>query len=209
MLAGVFDVHGLGAVAIVALVCGVVFAESGLLVGFWLPGDTVLFPAGLATADPGLGLPFWLLAALAGLSAWLGNELGYVIGRRWGRPALEHRAGRRVGPQTLTRAEHLFSRYGALALVAARFVPWVRTLAPLLAGATRMRRRTFTLATLGGAMVWAVGLVLLGRASAEVPGLRSAAVGVAVTVVAASLVVPMVVGARKRLRARAQQRHSG
>jgi membrane-associated protein len=183
-----------------------VFAESGILLGFFLPGDTVLFAAGLATASPRVGVATWLLALCVGIAAVAGDALGFTLGLRYGRPALERRVARRLGVEKLEQAEAFYDRYGAFALIAARFIPWVRTFVPLLAGATRMRYGRFALGNITGALIWAVGLVVLGRLSATVPGLKTAAVTVAITVVALSFVIPSVTAARHVIRR--QRSHS-
>lgn len=195
---GALDPSDLAGPLLVVAVCALVYVESGLLVGFFLPGDTVLFAAGLACADPAVGVDTQLLAALVGVSAVAGDATGYVLGRRYGRPALERRVGKRIGPRALARGERFYERYGAAALIAARFIPWVRTLAPLLAGASRMPYPRFAAANVVGAVVWGVGLVLLGRLAAEVPGLEDAAIGVAAAVAALSFAVPAAVALRRR-----------
>ncbi|HMA47311.1 MAG TPA: DedA family protein [Frankiaceae bacterium] len=186
------DVAELSGSAMYAVVLALVYVESGILVGFWLPGDTLLFAAGLATADPATGVAVELLAAGAAVAATLGAVTGYAIGRRLGRPYLARRYGR-----VLARTERFYERFGPAALVAARFVPWARTFAPVLAGAASMPYPRFAAATGLGALCWGTGLVVLGHAAASLPGLRDAALGVAVAVVALSVVVA-VVGRRRR-----------
>lgn len=173
------DLGSLTAVAVYAVVCGLVFAECGLLIGFLLPGDTVLFAAGLLAAHPASDVSVAALAPGAFVAAVLGEALGYAVGRRLGRPLVERRAGRFLNPANLERAERFYERYGWVALVAARFIPWVRTLAPLLAGAARMPARRFWTANLAGALVWAAGLIVLGYYAAEIPALRRISLAVA------------------------------
>ncbi|MEE4545211.1 DedA family protein [Streptomyces sp. V4-01] len=145
----------------------VLFAETGLLIGFFLPGDSLLFTAGLLCA-PGASdvvhLSLWqvLLAALAG--ALLGAQTGYAIGRRGG-PALLARTRNRRLHEGAARAAELLDRYGhAKAVVLARFVPVVRTVLNPLAGALGVPARTFTLWQVAGGAVWSAGLVLGGYA---------------------------------------------
>ncbi|WP_229758875.1 DedA family protein [Peterkaempfera bronchialis] len=143
----------------------VLFAETGLLVGFFLPGDSLLFTAGLLCvpgrhSGPHLDLVQVLAAALAG--ALVGAQCGYVIGRRGGRTLLERSRNRRLH-QGAQRAEELLARYGyARAVVLARFVPVVRTVLNPLAGALGVPVRSFTLWQVVGGAVWTVGLVLAG-----------------------------------------------
>ncbi|MGN6523203.1 MAG: DedA family protein, partial [Actinomycetes bacterium] len=155
------DLASLSAVAVYAVVWGFVFVESGLLVGFLLPGDTILFGAGLLTAAPvssqasSSATPFEsgplvslpLLTAGAFVAAVSGDLVGYATGRRLGRPWLERRTGsgrsRHFTPQRLAQAEAWTARWGPLMVIAARWIPWVRTLVPVIAGATRMRLAAF------------------------------------------------------------------
>ncbi len=183
--------ESLTAAAVFAAVCGLVFAECGLLVGFLLPGDTVLFAAGLIAAQPGSGVSMPLLAVGVTASAVAGEAVGYAIGRRAGRPLIERRAGRFVNRANLARAEQFYARYGAVALIGARFVPWVRTLAPLLAGAAAMPLTAFWAANVAGALVWGAGLIALGYFAAEIPVLRHLALGIAGAFIAWSLIEAM------------------
>jgi membrane-associated protein len=145
----------------------VMFAETGLLIGFFLPGDSLLFTAGLFTvsgASSVVHLSLWqvVIAALAG--ALLGAQTGYVIGRRGG-PALLSRAKSRKLHEGAARAGELLERYGhPKAIVLARFIPVVRTVLNPLAGALGVSARTFTLWQIVGGTVWSVGLVLGGHA---------------------------------------------
>jgi membrane-associated protein len=183
------DLGTFGAVAVYAVVIGFVFVECALLVGFFLPGDTLLFAAGVVAADSsrGVSLP-WLLAGV--LAAAVGGEcVGYLVGVRFGRSGLLRRRGGRVlTPANLARAERFADRYGVLAIIAARWVPWVRTFAPLLAGAARMPWPRFLLANAVGAVCWGPALLLLGYLAGDTPALRRASLLVAGLVVAASAI---------------------
>lgn len=193
------ELAGLTGLTVYALVFGIVFAESGLLVGFFLPGDTVLFAAGLLAGAPGSGVNVVVLAAGVTLAAVTGDAVGYAFGRRAGRPLLLRRTGRWFNLATLERAEAFYRRYGALAVVAARWIPWVRTFTPILAGVGRMPYPRFLAANVVGALTWGAGLVVLGRLAAGLPGLRHASAGVA----AAFVVLSVVVGFRQWRRGRA------
>ncbi|GCE02596.1 DedA family protein [Embleya hyalina] len=143
----------------------VLFAETGLLVGFFLPGDSLLFTAGLLCV-PGssdrVHLTLWQVLPAAVAGALLGAQFGYVLGRRGGR-ALLGRYKNRGLHEGVARAEELLVRYGhAKAVVLARFVPVVRTVLNPLAGVVEMPVRTFTLWQIVGGTIWAVGLVLAG-----------------------------------------------
>ncbi|MEN3266689.1 DedA family protein [Pseudonocardia sp.] len=169
----------------------VLFAETGLLIGFFLPGDSLLFTAGLLSATGAgrlhLSLPWVLLAAAAG--ALLGAQVGFVIGRRAG-TAMESRANRPRLAAGMRRAEDLFTRYGpAKAIVLARFIPVVRTVLNPLAGALHTPTGTFTLWQCVGGVVWTIGLVLAGYAlGAFIPGVDAYLLPVIAVIVVISLI---------------------
>lgn len=174
----------------------VLFAETGLLVGFFLPGDSLLFTAGLLCvpgrhSGPHLALAQVLLAAVAGALA--GAQCGYLIGRRGGRALLARSRNRRLH-EGIQRAEELLTRYGqARAVVLARFVPVVRTVLNPLAGALEVPARTFTLWQVAGGTVWAVGLVLAGYGlGASVPNIDHYLLPLVALVVVVSL-LPLVI----------------
>ena len=138
----------------------IVFAESGLFFGFFLPGDTLLFTAGLFAARGDLSLPLILVGCF--IAAVAGDQVGYLFGRRVG-PALFRRPDSRLFKQEyVERAQAFFDRYGSKTIVLARFVPIVRTFAPILAGVGKMNYRTFVTFNLMGGLFWAVGVTLLG-----------------------------------------------
>jgi membrane-associated protein len=166
-----------------------IFIESGVVVGFLLPGDSILFAAGLLAAEPGSSLSLPLLALGAFACAAAGNAVGYWTGRRFGRPWLLARAGRAA--RHVERAERFYERYGWLAVVAARFIPWARTFTPVAAGVAGMRGAAFASATLTGAAIWGAGLVVRGYLAHDVPWLARLAFAIAAVAVAASVVVPL------------------
>jgi membrane-associated protein len=166
-----------------------IFTESGLVIGFLLPGDSILFAAGLLAAQPGSSLSLPLLAAGSFACAAAGNAVGYWTGRRFGRPWLLARAGRAA--RHVERAERFYARYGWLAVVGARFIPWARTFTPVAAGVARMSRPRFAAATVVGAALWGAGLVVLGYLANNVPWLAHLAFAAAAVAVAASVVVPL------------------
>jgi membrane-associated protein len=194
------DLTALQAGAVYAVLFTIVFVESGLLVGFMLPGDSILFAAGLLAAQPGSTLSLPLLAAGVFVCATAGNAVGWETGRRFGRPWLLRRAGRAA--KHVERAEQFYRRYGWLAVVIARFVPWARTFVPVAAGVAGMPASRFASATLAGAAIWGAGLVVLGYWAYEVPWLRTTAVAVAAVAVAASVLVPLAGWLLRRARAR-------
>ena len=142
----------------------VVFAECGLLIGFFLPGDSLLFTAGLLVKQGTLGQPIWLVCLLITLAAVAGNQVGYHIGRTVG-PAIFSRPESRLFKQEyVDKSYAFFDRYGPRAIVLARFVPIVRTFITVTAGVGRMDYRTYTTYTVVGGVLWGTGVTLLGYA---------------------------------------------
>ena len=172
----------------VYIVCfALVFVESGLLVGFFLPGDSVLFAAGIMSSDPSKGINLWLLAAGVFLFAFIGDQVGYVTGRKLGRPWLESKTSRR-SVSTLRRTERFYERYGWFAVVIARYIPWVRTFIPFVAGVGRMNYYRFLGANVTGALCWGVGITALGHWSGRNEVVRVIAYGIAVVFIVGSAV---------------------
>lgn len=139
---------------------GIVFAETGLLVGFFLPGDTLLITAGLLAAQDIVTLPGVMLAC--GLGALLGDSLGYFLGYRFGPLVFSRPENRFLDPKHVDRANAFFKKYGAMSFIIARFIPIVRTVAPTLAGVSRIPYRIFIVYSVIAAAIWAIGLPLLG-----------------------------------------------
>jgi membrane-associated protein len=149
---------GLGLVALLAIV----FVETGLLIGFFLPGDSLLFTAGLLVARGTFDVPLWVLLVTIPLAAFTGDQVGYAIGRKAG-PALFRRPDSRLFQQEyVDKAYAFFEKYGARTIVLARFVPIVRTFAPVCAGVSRMHYRTFVVYNAVGAVLWGAGVTALG-----------------------------------------------
>ncbi len=155
-------------------ILAVVFAESGLLIGFFLPGDSLLFSAGLLIAGGRyLHYPLWLVCLLIAAAAIAGDQFGYAFGKRVG-PALFRRPNSRVFKQeNLVRARGFFDKYGARSIVLARFVPIVRTFAPIVAGASRMRYQTFATFNASGGLLWGSGVTVLGYFLGQIAFVRS------------------------------------
>jgi membrane-associated protein len=183
-----------------------VFAESGLLFGFFLPGDSLLFTAGLLVAGGTyLHVPLWLMCALVSAAAVAGDQFGYLFGRRFG-PGLFRRPDSRLfKQQNLTRAQDFFGRYGARSIILARFVPIVRTFTPIVAGASRMHYRKFLIYNVVGGALWACGVTILGYFLGQVAFVKSNIEFILVGIVALSL-LPIGV---ELLRARRRARQNG
>ena len=143
-------------------ILAIVFAESGLLIGFFLPGDSLLFTAGLLAAQQRFGLNFAVLAPGCAIAAILGDQVGYLFGLRVG-PALFTRPRSRLfNPKHVVKAQKFFDDHGAKTIILARFVPIVRTFAPVLAGVGRMHYRTFVMFNVIGGIAWGIGVTTLG-----------------------------------------------
>lgn len=193
----------LSAWAVYGVVWGFVFVESGLLVGFLLPGDSILFGAGLIAGTPGSDVDLALLATGAFVAAVAGDQVGFVMGRRLGRPYLDRRS-KPSWQKHIRRTEEFYDRFGPLAVVVARFIPWVRTFTPFVAGVARMNYPRFLAANVVGALCWAVGLTVLGAWAATVPVVRTIAFAVAGLFIVASFVVIAVGLVRDRRSRRAR-----
>jgi membrane-associated protein len=153
-----------------AIVCAAVFAETGLLIGFFLPGDTLLFFTGVLTLSGAITQPLWLVILLVALSAMLGDQVGYFLGRQSGPAIFERRESGLFSRRSVDRTEVFFTRFGPAAVMMARFVPVVRTFAPVAAGVGRMPRRQFTVFNVLGGTAWATLVVVLGFWLAHIPG---------------------------------------
>ncbi|WP_345053448.1 DedA family protein [Streptomyces rameus] len=140
----------------------IVFAESGLLIGFFLPGDSLLFTCGLLITSNQLDFPLWGAIALICLAAILGDQAGYMFGKKVG-PSLFNRPDSRLFKQeNVTKAHEFFEKYGPKSLVLARFVPIVRTFTPIIAGVSGMKYRSFLVFNVIGGALWGAGVTLLG-----------------------------------------------
>ncbi|MFJ4785410.1 DedA family protein [Streptomyces sp. NPDC088794] len=140
----------------------IVFAESGLLIGFFLPGDSLLFTAGLLITSNQLDFPLWGAIALICVAAILGDQAGYMFGKKVG-PSLFSRPDSRLFKQeNVVKAHEFFEKYGPKSLVLARFVPIVRTFTPIIAGVSGMKYRSFVIFNVIGGVLWGAGVTLLG-----------------------------------------------
>jgi membrane-associated protein len=138
----------------------IVFAETGLLVGFFLPGDSLLFTAGFLASQDYLNI--WLLVIVCFVAAVLGDATGYFIGHRWGRNLFNKEESRFFKPKYLRQAESFFEKHGGKAIILARFMPIVRTFIPVIAGVSAMPYRRFFTYNIVGGFVWAVGVTVAG-----------------------------------------------
>lgn len=181
-------------------VLAVVFVETGLLVGFFLPGDSLLFTAGVLAAQVHPAVPLWLLMLTVPLAAIAGDQCGYFLGVKAGPAVLESRGARRLGRHQVDRAQRYFAAHGKATVFLARFVAVARTLTPVLAGASGMRHRTFTGYSIAGSLAWGAGVPLLGYQLGGIGFVRAHLDLVLLAVIAVSLVPVLlgVVGGRLR-----------
>ena len=187
----------------------IVFAESGLLIGFFLPGDSLLFTAGFLASSPSsvaeeLHLPLIPLVLGIWVAAIAGDQVGYLFGRRVG-PALFRRPDSRFFKQeNVDKAQAFFDKHGPKAIVLARFVPIVRTFTPITAGVSRMDYRTFVTFNVIGGTLWAFGVTLLGYFLGQIDVVEEN-LELAILAIVAISCAPIAI---EVLRARREKRHS-
>jgi membrane-associated protein len=143
-------------------VAAIIFAESGLLIGFFLPGDTLLFTVGLLSHEGVIGTNVHLLVFILFIAAVLGDNVGYMFGKRVGRRIFQKPDSILFHQDNLQRAENFYEKYGPLTIVIARFVPIVRTFAPIVAGVGKMQYRKFFAFNLLGGLLWTAGIIYVG-----------------------------------------------
>ena len=160
---------GGGALLILAII---LFAECGLLIGFFLPGDTLLFAAGISIATGTITTPIGWFLIVAPVAAFLGNLAGYAIGYRAGPVVFDRPNSRLFKPEYVTRSHAFFRRFGSWTIILGRFVPIVRTVATVMAGVGGMRIWLYTLYSAIGAILWADGVILLGHQLGKIQFVR-------------------------------------
>ena len=183
------------------LLAGIVFAESGLLIGFFLPGDSLLFIAGFLASEAGGRVlpPLPMVAGVTVIAAILGDQFGYWFGRRLGPTLFDRPKSRFFNPQHVVRAHKFFDRYGAKTIVLARFVPIVRTFAPIVAGIGTMKYRTFVMYNIIGGLLWGVGVTTLGYYLGEISAVRNN-IEIAIVAIVVISVLPMLIELLKHRR---------
>ncbi|MBN9150815.1 MAG: DedA family protein [Cryobacterium sp.] len=178
-----------GPIIFYVIVWALVFAGTAIFLGLFIPfitGDSLLFASGLIAASA-TSLNIVILAVGVGISAFLGDQVGFLLGRHYGRGYLDRHGGRRT-QKAIHAAEVFYLRYGWWSIVVARFVPWGRVFVPVIAGVGRMNYYRFLSSNLVGALAWGVGLTLTGYYAAFIPGVKSVAYVIAGVVIAASIV---------------------
>jgi membrane-associated protein len=161
---------GAGGIIGILIVAAIVFAESGLLIGFFLPGDTLLFGAGLIASQGSIPIVPLVLATV--LAAILGDNVGYSIGRRAGPRLFKKQDSLLFHHEHIKRAEEFYEKHGGKTIILARFTPVVRTFAPVVAGVGKMPRKRFMMFNVIGGALWGAGITLLGyHLGSRIPGL--------------------------------------
>ena len=178
------------------LIGAIVFIETGILLGFFLPGDSVLFSAGLVAAAHG-EVNILILVTVIFIAAFVGDQVGFVLGRKIGRPYLERHKGPKI-QKMIERSERFYERTGWWAVVAARFFPWIRTFVPPIAGASHMNYYKFLSANALGALLWGVGITLAGYYAAAIPWVKTSSYAIAAFFITASVVSSLVSYRRHR-----------
>lgn len=184
--------------AVVPGVCLIIFAECGLLIGFFMPGDSLLFTAGLFAAQGTIATPIWLICVLVSICAFLGNVSGYFIGYKSGPVLFDKPDSKLFKREYVDKTHEFFDRYGARAIILARFVPIVRTFITAFAGVGRMDKRRFFTYSAIGAVLWAAGVTILGALLGKIAFVRDHIDLIAVVIVLISIIPIIIEYARGR-----------
>jgi membrane-associated protein len=168
----------------------IVFVETGILLGFFLPGDSILFSAGLVAAAHG-EVNILILVSVIFIAAFFGDQIGFVLGSLVGRPYLERHNSPRI-QSMIERSERFYEQTGWWAVVAARFFPWIRTFVPPIAGISKMNYYKFLSANALGALLWGVGITLAGYYAANLPWVKTSSYAIAAFFITASVVSSLV-----------------
>ena len=154
-------INNMGAWAVLGIML-IIFAECGILLGFFLPGDTLLFVSGLFIASGAIDINLWLFIALVSLAAFVGNMVGYWIGYKIGPPVFSRPNAKLLKREYIDKSADFFSKYGKITIVLARFVPVVRTVATVMAGASKMNVKIYTLYSAIGGVIWITTVTVAG-----------------------------------------------
>lgn len=187
-IVGWFDV--VGPLLFYTVVFGLVFSGTGLFIGAFIPfitGDSLVFAAGLVAAANADVVNIYVMVIGVGIAAWLGDQVGYTLGRHFGRPYLDKRQGKWI-KTAISKSEIYYQRYGWWSIVVARFVPWGRVIIPALAGISQMNYYKFFSANLVGALLWGCGLTLAGYFTYSIPWVRSTVYLIALVVILLSVI---------------------
>lgn len=187
----------------------IIFAESGLLIGFFLPGDSLLFFAGFLSSSAAVEqfgeryMPsLWIVATVCAVAAIVGDQVGYLIGNKIGPTLLQRPKSRLFDPAHVAKAEVFFAKHGAKTIVLARFVPVVRTFVPTVAGVSSMHYRTFVTYNIIGGVLWGAGITTLGYFLGEIDMVKNN-IEIAALVIVAVSVLPIALEYLKHRRSKA------
>jgi membrane-associated protein len=194
------DVETLVRVGGLTAMTAIVFAETGLMIGFFLPGDSLLVTAGVFAAAGHFNI--WVLNAILILAAIVGDTVGYWIGRRAGPALFKRPRSLLFNPDHLRRAHDFYEKHGGKTIILARFMPIVRTFAPVVAGMGRMEYRRFVFFNVAGGVGWVVSMTLVGYFLGQIPGVREHIEIVIVIVVFLSILPGIVAFAREWMKKR-------
>lgn len=178
------------------IVGAVIFFETGILFGFFLPGDSILFSAGLVAAAH-KDINILILVTVIFIAAFFGDQIGFVLGRLVGRPYLEKHDSPRM-QKMIARSERFYEQTGWWAVVAARFFPWIRTFVPPIAGASMMNYYKFLSANIIGAVLWGAGITLAGYYAATLPWVKTSSYAIAAFFICGSIVSGLVNYSRRQ-----------
>jgi membrane-associated protein len=203
-LAATFDEQfaSIAPIFVYLLAGGIVFAQTAFLPAFFLPGSSVLFSAGLV-ASTGKDVGIFNVGLVIFMAAASGNQVGFALGRKIGRPLLDKYKDPRI-VKIVARSETFYKRNAWWSVFAARFIPWVRTFVPTIAGASKMNYYSFSSANLLGALVWGVGITLAGYYTATLPWVETWTYSIAAFTIIASITYALV----DYLRHRQQRPHT-
>ncbi len=186
----------IGPLLLYLIVGTIIFFESAVLFGLFLPGSSILFSAGLVAATED-NVDISALLTLIFIAAFFGNQVGFVLGRTFGRSYLNKRKSPKL-QKVILKCERFYEKSGWWSVVAARFIPWVRTLVPPIAGASRMPYYQFLAANVLGALAWGVGITLAGYYTASIPGVKTFTYAIAGFFILGSIVSAIVDYLRRR-----------
>jgi membrane-associated protein len=186
----------IGPLLLYLIVGTIIFFESAVLFGLFLPGSSILFSAGLVAATED-NVDISALLTLVFIAAFFGNQVGFVLGRTFGRTYLNKRKSPKL-QKVILKCERFYEKSGWWSVVAARFIPWVRTLVPPIAGASKMPYYEFLAANVVGALAWGVGITLAGYYTASIPGVKTFTYAIAGFFILGSIVSAIVDYLRRR-----------
>lgn len=178
-----------GAIIFYLVIWGLVFAGTGLFIGAFIPfitGDSLLFAAGIIAASSN-NINIQILVIGIGLAAFIGDQVGFILGRHYGRPYLTRRGGPKI-QTAIAKTESFYQKYGWWSVVIARFMPWARVFIPAVAGIGNMNYYKFLSSNLTGALAWGVGITMVGYYAASNPAVKSVAYLIAAFFITASLI---------------------